>query len=468
MTDLSQLIEPEILSQISDERSNIRVEEKQLELTHNRFDLAFKLYFLEGLEQGKFSEFRRECYRQHIKAFSDGTFSEPNNPEKNSYEHFERTLIELLNEIREHGFDSNKSIIPLAENASILNGAHRTAVSILFKKKVGAARTKLPARDFDYQYFQHRGVTTEMLDMAAQTFIAYDKRSFLAFIWPAAQGGESEIEKILSPLVYKKSISLNYNGAHNLLAQAYSEEPWLGAESDNFPGIKNKLVECFPTFDDVRVYLFQANSLEDVLELKDKVRDVFKIGKHAIHITDTQEETLRLGRLVFNTNGLHFLNFAKPRLLPCITENQCKEYAKNNELLTEALTMHLYGLKALQETSIKESRATVDRISTLTSSPENELEDNPEHFFYYNNMKIMSLSLVQRIQKARRTSSDKQTLKLITPLMKHKRLSKQFDQLKSRSYFFKLRLATNIKVVVASLLKKLGLFELIKRILNRN
>ncbi|MCH2058970.1 MAG: hypothetical protein MK214_20585 [Thalassotalea sp.] len=467
MDSLSQQVDADVMAQLGNELSPDMVKQAVPSMSHNRFDVALKLYFLEGLMEVECSEFRRACYREHIRAFSDGTFSEPNNPEKNTYADFEQTFVELYDNIKEQGFNPRQSLIPLAKDGSILNGAHRTAVSILLARDTSVLQTSLPSRDFGYQYFKHRGITPAMLDRAAQTFIDYDDKSFLAFVWPAAQGHEQAIQDLLPKLVYSTTVSLDYNGAHNILAQAYSKEPWLGAEADNYPGIKNKLVQCFPRFDDVRVYLFRAESLEDVLVIKEQVRAVFNIGKHAIHITDTKEEAIRLGELVFNANARHFLSHAKPRAFASIAL-QKDEVKKTKQLLDEQVSLHIYGLKALEHQENNDFLADLDVISALTKIPPHELNDNPDHFFFYNGMKLMSLTLVERILKLRDTEQDQRMLQLVQPLMKGKQYGKYLDQVKSRFYIFKLSTVINIKVFVADILRKLGLFHIIKRLLGRS
>lgn len=98
-----------------------------------------------------------------------------------------------------------------------------------------------------------------------------------------------------------------------MLSQIYYGEEWLGNVENNFKGSQGKLVECFKNFEPVRVIAFQADNLEEVIEIKEKIRDIFKIGKHSVHITDTKEEAIRVARIVFNNNSIHFLNYDKDR-----------------------------------------------------------------------------------------------------------------------------------------------------------
>jgi hypothetical protein len=476
MTKLAGLIEPEILAQIDEQSSEVNISSQHLlALTHNRFDLAFKLYFLQGLDLAQRSEYRERCYKQHIQAFSEGTFSEPNNPEKNSYQQFKHVFQALFNSIKIDGFDAEKSLIPLAKDGSILNGAHRTAATVFFNQPAGVIQTQLPPRDFDYRYFQTRGVPVTMLDTAAQTYIEYDPKCFLAAVWPAAQGHDQEIEQILSQVVYKKQVSLTYNGAHNLLAEAYKNEPWLGARDKNFPGIKNKLVGCFPSFEPVRVYLFRAESLEQVLTLKDQVRALFGLAKHAIHITDDQEETLRLGRLLFNDNGVHFLNYAYPRkfsndrLTDVDQRLSDHKLTKDSILLDEAMVLDVYGLRASDGTpELKayfdpESKIG-DYVPTFFQETQSELFDNPKNYFYYRGFKFMSLEQVLLMKKKRRQNNDSQDIRLIKSFTKNSAVKRKWDTFRSALYFKKITFIANTKQGVAKILIKLGLFDLVKKL----
>lgn len=478
MTELKHLIEPELLSQLDNINEGSVDKNHHIKLTYNRFDLAFKLYYLQSLTTES-SPYRDDCYKQHIKAFSEGTFCEPNNNEKTSYEAFKDVFKNVFLNIKEYGFDSSKSLIPLAADGSILNGAHRAASTIFCQQGAGVLQTALPSRDFGFQFFKERGVPNSMLDIAARTFTEYDENSFLAIVWPAAKGHEDAIDNILSKVVYKKRVKLNYNGAHNLLAEAYKSEPWLGPIEQNYPGIKNKLVGCFPDFDEVRLFLFQADNLDDVLALKDEIRDVFKIEKHAIHITDTQEETIRLGRLLFNENGIHFLNNAYPRkILNAKYSNisdtlSAKSLDSSRVLIGDKAVMELYGFHPCQNLEYlsvsKDDGSYSDNDASFYNEfyPETSLElfDNPKHHFWFKNIKYIALEQVYQMKLLRGNSDDLNDIKLIKSLLKNTKLKEQLDIIRCNLYFKKITLVLKTKIFVGGILRKLGLFDLIRKLL---
>lgn len=473
---LEGLIEPEIFDKLSEHvlASGVeQVEIQHLALTYNRFDLAFKLYFLKKLQGNSEASFAADCYKQHIGAFSDGSFREPNNADKNSYEKFEQTFVDIAREIKASGFDGSKSIIPLASDGSILNGAHRSAAVVFNDKAASVLKTDLPPRLFDFQYFKQRGVPTKMLDMAAQTFVEYDKNTFLAIVWPAAKGKEQQLTEILPNIVYQKKLKLNYNGAHNLLAQAYQNEPWLGPAERNFPGIHSKLTGCFPSFSAIRIFLFQANSLDEVLALKDKVREQFGIGKHAIHITDDQEETLRIARLLLSDSGMHFLKYAKPRKF-----DENRFISKSLSLNTSGLkntdfmfddysVLELYGLRRNNElTYLTRNQQGYSSDLAIGGSISNYF-DHPDNYFWYRGSKFISLMAAHSVKHARQTEQDKSDLTSINTMVKNSQLVNKLDALKCAFYFKKLTVIVKVKQGIAQLLIKLKLFELVKKLIKR-
>lgn len=476
MKSINLLIEDEVAKQIVLNDSVKACFNKPIGITHNRFDLAFKLYFLKGLEMNECSSYRTRCYKQHIKAFSDGTFTEPNNANKKSYLQFETVFKDLFRDIKDNGFDAEKSLIPLAKDGSILNGAHRTAASILCNKTVGTLQTEIPPRDFDYKYFKERGVPNNMLDIAAQTFIEFDPNSFIAIKWPAAKGFDLEVEKLLSKIAFKKMVKLNYNGAHNLLAQTYQDEPWLGSVESNYPGIKNKLVGCFPDFNEISVYIFKANNLEKVLELKDKIREIFNIGKHAIHMTDNPEETLRIGRLLLNDNAIHFLNYGKPRKyldneLVQLTEFIDAKKAEPDKIaFRESVVMNAYGLKHSKEIdyfyiiTAHQNNKNDEDIDKYYKTTLTELVDHPKNHFWYQGVKFISLNTIYQMMSFRENSNDLIDKKIIKSQLKDNKLKDKIDEIKCTLYFKKLLFIALIRSLASKVLNKLGLLQFIKNI----
>ena len=105
-------------------------------LCPERLDLAAKIAYIEAREKGGDMSFARELYRKHIEAFSEGNYTEPGDENKTSLEKFFSVFDELIDNYRENGFDSDKSLVPIGRDNIILDGAHRTACAIFFGGKI--------------------------------------------------------------------------------------------------------------------------------------------------------------------------------------------------------------------------------------------------------------------------------------------------------------------------------------------
>ena len=122
----------------------------------------------------------------------------------------------------------------------------------------------------------------------------------------------SEIFGRYGDIVYRKEIYLKNEGSVQLVKSAYQSEAWLGDSKDNFLGARNKARWCFSNKGPVRVVLFESNL--DMIKMKDEIRSLFKIEKHAVHINDTKEEAYILAGLLFNENSISLFPSPDP---PC-------------------------------------------------------------------------------------------------------------------------------------------------------
>lgn len=262
---------------------------------------------------------------------------------------------------------------------------------------------------YDYKFFYNRNVPKPFLDFAAQKFIEFSSNTYIAFIWPSAKGFDSELKNIISNIVYRKDIVLNLKGAHNLLSQIYSGEKWLGNIENNYRGVHAKLVECFKNFNPVRVIVFQEDELENVLLIKEKIRELFKIAKHSIHITDTKEEALRISKLVFNENSIHFLNHSNPNRFLSFHKkiNKFKNFLKENKIESEnvvldsGIVLSAYGLReskdidfiSLDDLNYKKQNTLIDNHDTeliYHKEKKEELIFNPQFYFHFIDFKFIS------------------------------------------------------------------------------
>jgi hypothetical protein len=468
-TDLLPLLDSHFHKNIKENQFFYDVKAKDL-LVSTRFDLAFKLFYLDVINEN--IELARFVYKEHIRAFSLGSFSEPGNSEKNTADAFYKEFKKVYEDIKINSFDSSKSLIPLSENGSIANGAHRVASAIHLDKKVSCVNIDTQDHIYDYKFFHDRKVDTNILDLCAIKFTEYSDNIHVAFLWPTAQGCDEYVEKLIPNIVYIKNIKFTPNGAHNLLSQIYYGEPWLGTPENNYNGVKGKLAECFKSFSPVRVIVFQSDSLDDVLEIKDKIRRKFNVGKHSVHITDTKDEAVRVVRAVLNENGVHFLNNAKPNKYLSVY-NKILKWKKtlienninfNDSTLDSGMVLSVYGLREAKDIDFFVS-GEVKVLGEEFESHELELNFhkvskvdliyNPKYFFYFDGLKFLSFEQVFLMKKNRNEMKDKHDVLLMKDLIEKGFYSKIKIKIKQESLYFYIK----FKRRFINFLKKRGLFD---------
>jgi len=446
-------------------------------LTHTRFDLAFKLFYLDMKEKN--GDLAKEVYLEHIRAFSLGKFIEPGNEEKVGKGKFLEEFEKTFESIKKDGFDSSKTLVPLSYNGSIANGAHRVASAIYLEKKVDCVEIEAGDHIYDYNFFYKRGVSTDVLDMVANKFIEFADNAYIAFIWPIGVNKDKEVERIISNIVYKKSIKLTPNGAHNLLSQIYYGEEWLGSIENGFKGANAKLIECFKTFDEFSVYAFQAKSLDDVLDIKEKIRDVFKVGKHSVHITDIKEEALRVARVVFNDNSLHFLNYAKPTKFLSTYEKieKFKDFLKANGienkdvLIDSSMTLSCYGLREAKDVDFlcDDNSKINTKFNDINIHDEelkhyqkekNDLIYDARNYFYFEDLKFISFKLLYEMKKNRDEEKDRNDCKMMEALIENNKFKEIISSFEQKVYYAKIKSRQQI----IEILQKIGLYEVVRKV----
>lgn len=474
--NIKDFIEPHIYSLLTEKEYEVFDIASNKLLTYNKLDIAFKLFFLEYHKI--LPLLAKEVYKADIKAQTMGEFKEFGNEDKDSFDKYIQQFVSTYENIKNYGFDSNKTIIPLAKNNTIFNGSHRVASSIFLSQKVQVANLKLPILEGDYRFYYARGVSEEILELAVLKFIEHcPDNIYLAFLWPSGKGRKKEALSCFSNIVYSKEISLNFNGSFNLLYELYKHMDWIGNKKNSFLGIQQKLTEAFPEQKAFQVVLFNAESLEKVREIKEKVRKIYNIGFSSIHITDTKEESLRIARLLFSENGLHFLNYAKPNKY-WSTHQKIKEFKKflNDKSINEkdivvdsSMILSLYGIRQSNDIDFITSCGDIDFIEGKIENHENELkfhdEDkneliyNPKFYFYFDGLKFISFKQLYKMKKNRAEKKDINDCMLMEAFLSDSHSKKFLATLKQKLLFTKVK----VRKSIVDIIKFMGVYSFIKK-----
>jgi len=478
--DLQARIEPFIYERLDEITYKVEVKSAGLLLTWNRLDLAFKLCYLDNKKL--LPEFASSMYFQDLNAQGLGTISEIGNHTKSSFEAYKDVFDKMMTSVAEDGFDADVSLIPLANNGSIYNGAHRTACAIACGKDVATVQIDLPPMVCDYRFFYERKVPEQILEIAVNKFIEYAPNNvYLAFLWPSGNKKREEAEALFPSVIYRKEIKLTQKGAFNLLANLYEGMDWVGNKEDSYPGINQKLVECFPELGRCTVIAFQAVNLSEVRLIKEQVRSIYKIGFSSIHITDTKSEAIKIANLLFNENGLHFLNHASPYRHIGMYE-RLKQFeaflAQNNVNRSEVLidggsTLALYGIRESGDIDFLINNN--DRI--INQSKEFEMNDHklifhkkdkldlildPRNYFIFKEFKFVSFEQLYSMKLAQNRSKDASDCAMMRVLVANKMINKITARLKQNLLYGRVKFNRMRVRLFYGFLKKTGLYAPIR------
>lgn len=468
-------LEPFLLRRLDPGTARFRLRGFRPALTPNRLDLATKVALLESLA-GPEASFPARLYDAHVAAFSLGDMTEPGDPSKRGPAAFRAAFMELRDRLARGGFDPARSLIPLASDGTILNGAHRVACALHLGLPLVGVETGLEPVRYDGAYFHDRGMAEDDLDAMALAHVLRAPDAALAFLWPAAPARTAEAEAILAPVIHRRAVRLTPRGAHNLMSQVYAGEPWLGPAAEDFPGILGKLAPCFSSDRPLRVLVLDLPPGVDRAGLKDRVRRLWSLGKHSIHMTDTRAEAIRLARLLLSPQGRHFLDHARPNRFPEVAARvaqfraEIRRHGGDPEAtaLDTGMVLGAYGLRAPGDVDFR-SADPLDLPEPFErhagpgqTPPLGDVLTDPALHFHYWDQRFVALPVVAQAKMRRMADRDPEDLALIAPLLTGQERRGWADRM------VRLRLArARLRRGAIGLLARLGLRDGARRLYRR-
>lgn len=132
-------------------------------------------------------------------------------------------------------------------------------------------------------------------DEQAFEYCLQHKNSFIAIVWPIAQGKDAQILEILhafGEICYQKKVYFTYNQVAKLLAQAHPK----------IIDIESHVAWYFPpgTIEKpARIFVMQFRNNKTADACKHAVRKLFGMQYRPIHINDYHYETIELAKFFF-------------------------------------------------------------------------------------------------------------------------------------------------------------------------
>jgi hypothetical protein len=182
-------------------------------LKFNRFDVCAKLIYAKFRELGYNSKWGEEIYKSLIKVWNN--FDELCDSTKKGEDVFINRFNGILDSIKNNKFIKNYPII-VDENYLMVNGSHRLASSIYYGINCFYRISKNAGREGQWQcdseYFRTKcnfvpeGLKEKYLDAMAIEYSFWKKNTFIAVLFPSANGKEDQVENLLNS--YSKIICI--------------------------------------------------------------------------------------------------------------------------------------------------------------------------------------------------------------------------------------------------------------------
>lgn len=282
-------------------------------LESNRFDLIFKYLYLTNRDKNP--SFFSKMYLENIRAFNNFHEEEPSDGvPKESAEDFLSAFNNLFEKIKNEGFNPN-SIIPVGDNGEISDGAHRLTCAAVLGLDIPTINDDRND-NFDYKFFMERNFSQQFADYGAIEYVKLQPDAYIVNLHAVVdEKNDSKVEEILKKygrIYYKKRVPLNFTGYVNLKKLSYGsfweKESWIGTVDNGFEGAQNHAKRSKESGKNLRAYVYVCKRPQDLITIKQEVRDLFNIGNYCIHINDYREEALALAQLYFNDNSIQIFN----------------------------------------------------------------------------------------------------------------------------------------------------------------
>tara|TARA_B110001452_G_C15241431_1_gene429863 strand:+ start:2168 stop:3406 length:1239 start_codon:yes stop_codon:yes gene_type:complete len=389
------------------------------------------------------SDFYKELYHKHLITFN-GCYELPDSTipncgiTKSCIEDYLKAFDDLIDDIKKNGFNKQYPI-PLGSNDIIINGAHRLMISYYYSITPQFEKKNSCGCDvYNYIFFlkRHSKPCLDRLytDTIALEYIKHNASMRCMILYPVAYDKQKNIQlyniiKQYGYIYYHKEVTLNSNGVNNLIKELYREENWIGGL---FPGMgsKEKHRLCFAN----NPIIYISISMLDVskcIELKDKCRAIYGLGKHSLHMSDYISDTLRISSALLNDNSIHFLNNGtndiclQTQYLLTDYFKEIKEKNDNKEdyCLTSSLIMEMYNLRQAKDIDYlhKDNKKLIlnntgihdGKWETYYHIHKDEIIYNPHYHFYFNGFKFATLNVIKRMKEKRKECKDLLDIEII-------------------------------------------------------
>ncbi len=470
-------------------------------LTYQRFDLYAILLYIDHKVKHMDMEYATRVYKERTRAATGYSFKEAGNESKNSFNKYLDTLNTLIETFRTGEFDPEMSIIPIDKYNILIDGAHRVACAAYFNKNVTVV--KFPDWDtkmhVDSTWLAQKHVDQEILDAIAMEYCNWHKNIYALIFWPKSSltpRTKGMIDRLFGEtcsVVYRRRVKLNYGALRNFILQIYYHMDWVGSIEDNFVNTYEKANQVYDRNHSVEIVLVEADSVQQIAKLKQKIRKTLDMGLSSLHSTDNWRQTCQVVNLIFNKNSLHHLEYGEPDKYSAsyklIEEYKNRIQSVGHRLedyvIDSSMVMSIYGMREagdLDYLTINSERFKIELLSNAHGLIDShhefiqyhnaslvDLVFNPQKHFVYNNIKFVSLEQLNSFKYNRNEKKDIFDRKLIKSYF-HRRQNIEFVLLTVINHYKRYRTIFKALLItkLMNVLKTIRIYNILRKIYNCN
>lgn len=365
-----------------------------------RFDVAIKHIYAQHYLLGGKSSYPEKLYRAHIVSITHGSNKEDDGS-KGDGDAYVAAFNLLLDSMRANGFDANYPV-PVDRNMTLIDGAHRVAAALALNLPVPVVKFSHVAPAYSASMFgqQHR---------AAVEYCKLSPSARVVILFGALKESiklTTDLREVVSAQVWLKSETAQ----DNLITELYLGESWLGDSATGYRGAAPKARPCFARGSYITVIVVDGPQAA-VIDAKNAIRSATGC-RDVVHATDTQNETVRVARVLFSENSIQFLHRPRkhmPRLEGLLGEYLGQIGGTDQDLLCVdgSATLAAYGLREpadldfLHAVSVpaRGQISSHNEYSKLYPMHKDDVIFDPANYFWSRGIKYATLDTVRRVKQ---------------------------------------------------------------------
>lgn len=414
-----------------------------IRLYPSRFDFMAKYLYIKHYDKKYNTTFFIDLYKAHINTFNGG-YELPDSTisncgiTKQNIDDFIKVFNELIDNMKENGYNKMYPI-PINSDNIIENGTHRLLTAYYYNIQPEIKQISGSGQHYDYNFFlQRRGkppLERIYADIMALEYVNHNEKQRCMILYPCAYDN-TKLKLLINTIrqygyiYYHKEIKLTQNGLINLIKELYRGEEWIGGL---FPtsGGDGKFKFCYA--DNPIIYIsITMNDITKLIEMKEKCRKIYNLGKHSLHVSDHISDTWRISAALLNDNSIHFLNNGTNNIslqTKQLLTNYFKEIENEKEdyCLTSSLIMEMYNLRQAKDIDYLQKDDKIINLEnvgihhgiwlTYYNIHKDEIIYNPQYHFYINGFKFATLDVIKNMKQKRDEVKDINDIKLINKII---------------------------------------------------